>query len=153
MAEKTVSNHHDSCGQFEQKPTELIIVRSLPETLSKQSLPNFVGICKSTVGAQGIAMYLTIIPPGGIAEPHYHPEHETAIYLLLGQVEVRYGEGLKQSQVCEAGDFIFTPPGVPHQPINLSTTEPVYVLAARNDPDEEEKVVPYDPMLLKSVSE
>ncbi len=145
MAEKTVSNHHDFYKQFEQKPTELIIVRPNPETLSKQPLPNFVGICKSTVGAKGIAMYLAIIPPGGIAEPHYHPEHETAIYLLKGRVEVCYGEGLKQSQVCEAGDFIFTPPGVPHQPRNLSATEPVHVLVARNDPDEEEKVVPCDP--------
>lgn len=57
-----------------------------------------------------IAMYLTIIPSGGITEPHFHPEHETAIYLLKGRIEIRYGEGLKQGQVCEAGDFIFTPP-------------------------------------------
>jgi uncharacterized RmlC-like cupin family protein len=49
--------------------------------------------------------------------------------------------------VCETGDFIFTPPGVPHQPQNLSATEPVYVLAARNDPDQQEKVVPYNPTL------
>jgi uncharacterized RmlC-like cupin family protein len=141
MIEKTVSNHPDFCGQ---KPTELIIVRPDPETLSSQKLSHFVGICASTTGASAIAMYLTIIPPGGIAEPHYHPFHETAIYLLKGRVEIFYGEGLKQCRVCEAGDFIFTPPGVPHQPRNLSATEPVYVLAARNDPDEQEKSVPYN---------
>lgn len=33
-------------------------------------------------------------------------------------------------------------------PRNLSTTEPVYVLAARNDPDKKEKLVPYDPTLI-----
>ncbi len=142
MIEKTVSNHPDFCGQ---KPTELIIVRPDAETLSSQKLPHFVGICASTTGASAIAMYLTIIPPGGIAEPHYHPFHETAIYLLKGRVSILYGEGLKQCRVCEAGDFIFTPPGVPHQPRNLSATEPVYVLAARNDPDQQEKSVPYDP--------
>ncbi|RUT08882.1 cupin [Dulcicalothrix desertica PCC 7102] len=146
MIEKTVSDH-DSYGQLDQKPTELIIVRPDAETLNSQSLPGFVGICASTTGALRIAMYLTIIPPGGIAEPHFHPEHETAIYLLKGQVEICYGQGLKQCQVCETGDFIFTPPGVPHQPRNLSATEPVYVLAARNDPDQKEKVVPYDPTL------
>lgn len=147
MTENTVSNHPDCCGQFDQKPTELIIVRPDAATLTRQHLPHFIGISASTTGAKGIAMYLTIIPPGGIAEPHIHPEHETAIYLLKGRVELRYGQGLKQSQVCEAGDFIFTPPGVPHQPQNLSATEPVYVLAARNDPDEQEKVVPYNPTL------
>jgi uncharacterized RmlC-like cupin family protein len=148
MIEKTVSNHSDFCGQLDGKPTELIIVRPDPETLSSQNLPHFVGICASTTGAKAIAMYLTIIPPGGIAEPHYHAEHETAIYLLKGRVEILYGEGLKQCRVCEAGDFIFTPPGVPHQPRNLSATEPVYVLAARNDPDQQEKFVPYDPTSL-----
>lgn len=144
MTEKIVSNHPDSYGQFAQKPSELIIVCPDPETLSKPHLTNFVGIC-ATTGAKGIAMYLTIIPPGGIAEPHYHPEHETAIYLLKGRIEICYGEGLKQCRVCEAGDFIFTPPGVPHQPRNLSATEPVHALIARNDSDQQEKVVPYDP--------
>ncbi|BDA76240.1 Cupin 2 conserved barrel domain protein (plasmid) [Calothrix sp. PCC 7716] len=147
MIEKTVSNNVEACGQFAQKQTELIIVRPDAETLLKQHLPDFVGICANTTGATGIAMYLTIIPPGGIAEPHFHALHETAIYLLKGQVEILYGQGLKQRQVCEAGDFIFTPPGVPHQPRNLSATEPVIVLAARNDPDQQEKVVPYNPTL------
>ncbi|OKH50496.1 cupin [Calothrix sp. HK-06] len=147
MIEKIVSNH-DSCGQLNQKPKELIIIRPDAETLNSQSLPDFVGICANTTGATGIAMYLAIIPPGGIAEPHYHPEHETAIYVLKGRVEILYGQGLKQCQVCQTGDFIFTPPGVAHQPRNLSATEPVYVLAARNDPDQKEKVVPYDPTLI-----
>jgi len=38
------------------------------------------------------------------------------------EVETRYGEGLKKSVVNEAGDFIFIPPDVPHQPVNLSAT-------------------------------
>jgi hypothetical protein len=59
----------------DQKSKELIIVRPDAETLNNQSLPGFIGICASTTGAKGIAMYLAIIPPGGIAEPHYHPEH------------------------------------------------------------------------------
>ncbi|BAZ40734.1 cupin 2 conserved barrel domain protein [Calothrix sp. NIES-4101] len=142
-----VSNHSDSYEHFAQTPTELIIVRPDTDTLLRQNLPHFVGISANTTGARGIAMYLTIIPPGGIAKPHLHPEHETGIYLLKGQVEIRYGQELKQCQFCEAGDFIFTPPGVPHQPRNLSATEPVYLLAARNDSDEEEKIVPYNPTL------
>ncbi|NJM23013.1 MAG: cupin domain-containing protein [Richelia sp. SM1_7_0] len=147
MTEKTVSKHLDTYGEFEQKPTEIIIVRPDAETLSKQHLQSFVGICASTTCAKGIAMYLIIIPPGGVAKPHFHALHETAIYLLKGRVEILYGQELEQSQVCEAGDFIFTPPGVVHQPRNLSATEPVYIIAARNDPDQEEKLVPYEPTL------
>jgi uncharacterized RmlC-like cupin family protein len=147
MIGNTSSHPPDTCEPFDRKPTEITIVRPDAATLAHQQLPNSVGISASTTGAKGISMKLVIIPPGGTAEPHFHPEHETAIYLLKGRVEVCYGQGLKQCRVCEAGDFIFTPPGVPHQPRNLSATEPVYVLAARNDPNEQEKSVPYNPTL------
>jgi len=147
MIENTSANPPDTRKPIERKPTEIAIVRPDPATLAGERLSHFVGISASTTGAKGISMNLAIIPPGGIAEPHFHPEHETAIYLLKGRVEVCYGQGLQHCRVCEAGDFIFTPPGVPHQPRNLSATEPVYVLAARNDPNEQEKVVLYDPTL------
>lgn len=125
--------------------SEVVIVRSDRAMLNQQSSPDFVGISERTAGAKGLSMCLVIIPPGATAPPHFHPEHETAIYLLKGRVELLYGQGLKQRQICEAGDFVFTPPGVPHQPRNLSATEPVYVLAARNDSNEQEKSVPYEP--------
>ena len=89
-------------------------------------------------------MNLVIIPPGGAAEPHLHRNYETAIYLLKGRVETRYGPGLRQSVINEAGDFIFIPANVPHQPINLSDTEPAQAIVARNDPNEQESVEPYD---------
>lgn len=147
MIKHTSANSADPCEPFEQKSTEITVVRPDPQTLSYRQLPDFVGLSANTAGAKEISMQLVIIPPGGIAQPHLHPEHETALYLLKGRVEVRYGQGLKQCKVCEAGDFVFTPPGVPHQPRNLSATEPVYVVTARNDPDEQEKIVPYDPTL------
>jgi len=37
------------------------------------------------------------------------------------------------------------PPGVPHQPINLSDTEPAMASVSRNIASEQEPVVPYDP--------
>lgn len=127
-----------------QSSTELIVIHPDPQLLTTQRLPHFVGISANTAGAKGLSMNLVIIPPGGTAEPHFHPQHETIVYLLKGRVEVRYGEGLQHCQICEAGDFVFTPPGVPHQPRNLSDTEPVYVLAARNDPNEQEEAIPYN---------
>ena len=120
------------------------VVRPPAETMSKQRLPYFVGISGETAGATGLSMNMVVIPPGGAAEPHLHKGYETAIYLLQGRVETRYGDGLLQRVVSEQGDFIFIAPDVPHQPVNLSATEPAIAIVARNDPNEQESVVPYD---------
>jgi uncharacterized RmlC-like cupin family protein len=90
-------------------------------------------------------MHLVVVPPGAAAEPHFHDGYETAIYQLEGRVETRFGEGLEQSVVTEAGDFLFVPPGVPHQAVNLSRIEPAVAIVARNDANEQERVVPYQP--------
>ena len=129
-------------------PATIITVRPSVETTTRQHLPYFVGISGATAGAKGLSMSLVIVPPGGAAEPHLHQGFETAIYVLKGRVETRYGPGLKQSVVNEAGDFIFIPPDIPHQPVNLSATEPAHAIIARNDPNEQENVVPYDPASL-----
>jgi uncharacterized RmlC-like cupin family protein len=121
------------------------VVKSPAEILSRQKLPNFVGISGKTAGARGLSMNLVIIPPGGRAEPHYHKGFESAVYVLEGRVETRYGEGLSQSVVTEAGDFLFIPPDVPHQPVNLSDTEVARAIVVRNDPDEQEHVILYRP--------
>ncbi len=124
---------------------EIITMRPSGETMTRQHLPYFIGISGATAGTKGLSMSLVIVPPGGAAEPHLHRGYETAIYVLSGRVETRYGPGLKQSVVNEAGDFIFIPPDLPHQAINLSATEPARAIIARNDPNEQENVVPYDP--------
>lgn len=122
-----------------------IVVVSAPEQIvSKQRLPQFVGISGDTAGATGLSMNLVVIPPGAAAEPHTHSGYESAVYVLEGRVETRYGEGLRHSVVNEAGDFLFIPPNVPHQPRNLSDTEPARAIVARNDPNEQEHVIPYD---------
>ena len=128
-----------------ESPTEIISVRPSTASPTRQGLPYFFGISETTAGSKGLSMHLVVIPPGGAAKPHLHLGFETAIYVLEGHVETRYGQGLKKSVFNEAGDFLFIPPGIPHQPINLSATEPARAIIARNDPNEQENVVPYDP--------
>jgi uncharacterized RmlC-like cupin family protein len=123
----------------------VVVVRPPAETISKQKLPYFVGISEATAGSQVLSLNLVVIPPGGAAEPHIHRGYETAIYLLKGRVDTRYGPGLRSSTICEEGDFIFIKADVPHQPVNLSIDEPAMAIVARNDPNEQESVVPYDP--------
>ena len=122
---------------------DIVTVRATEATQSKQALTIFTGISANTAGANGLSLLKVIIPPGGSAEAHVHKGYESAVYLLQGRVETRYGEGLKKSVVKVAGDFIFIPPDVPHQPFNLSDTEPAISIVARNDPNEQEHVVLY----------
>ncbi len=113
------------------------------EVMTKQRLPYFVGISGETAGAHGLSMHLVVIPPGARAEPHLHVGYETGIYVLAGRVLTRWGASLENEVVSEAGDFLFVPPGVPHEAINLSSTEPARAVVARNDPAEQDKVEPY----------
>ena len=125
-------------------PAAIVRVRPTQEVTSAQGLPNLPGISCAT-GATGLSMKLVVVPPGGAAVPHIHQGFETAIYCLSGRIETRYGPGLRQAIVSEPGDFLFIPAGVPHQPINLSATQPARAIVARNDPAEHESVVLYDP--------
>lgn len=123
----------------------VVAVRPKAEIATVQRLPYFIGLSAATAGARGLSMHLVVVPPGGHGEPHVHVGYETGLYVLEGRVETRYGPGLTESVVSEPGDFLFIPPGVPHQPFNLSATEPARAVVARNDANEAERVVPYDP--------
>jgi uncharacterized RmlC-like cupin family protein len=90
-------------------------------------------------------MHLVVIPPGARAEPHVHLGYETGIYVLEGTVATRWGPELEHEVISQAGDFVFVPPGVPHEAINLSATEPARAVVARNHPAEQDLVEPYVP--------
>src|SRR5512143_4348618 len=113
------------------------------EVMTRQRLPYFVGISAQTVNASGRSMHLVGIPPGARAEPHVHVGYETGIYVLEGTVCTRWGPRLEHEVVSRPGEFLFVPPGIPHEAINLSATEPARAVVARNDPAEHDKVEPY----------
>ncbi|WP_322992759.1 cupin domain-containing protein [Limnohabitans sp.] len=88
-------------------------------------------------------MHLVVIPPSAKAEPHVHLGYETGIYVLEGMVRTRWGENLEHEVISTAGQFLFIPAGVPHDATNLSASEPARAVVARNDPAEQDRVVPY----------
>lgn len=120
---------------------DVVTVRVPEPSTSKQALPIFPGISAKNAGAKNLSLLRVVIPPGGAAEAHVHKGYESAIYLLKGTVETRFGEKLEKSVVNVAGDFIYIPADVPHQPTNLSKTEPAIAIVARNDGDEQEHVI------------
>ena len=118
-------------------------VRPDREVMTRQRLPYFIGISGQTVDATGLSMHMIVVPPGGRSEPHIHVGYETGIYVLEGTVCTRWGPTLEHEVVSQPGDFLFVPPGVPHEAINLSATEPARAIVARNDPAEQDKVLPF----------
>ncbi len=101
------------------------------------------GLSGKNVNAHKLSMNVATIPPGGVAAAHIHVDFEVMLYILSGNVRHLYGEGLKESVDNQAGDFIFIEPGVPHEVLNLSRTEPVVAVVARSDPSEWENIIPY----------
>jgi uncharacterized RmlC-like cupin family protein len=118
-------------------------VRPDRAVLTRQLLPYFIGISGQTVGASGLSMHLVVIPPGARAEPHVHVGYETGIYVLEGTVLTRWGVNLENETVSQSGDFLFIPPDVPHEAINLSSVASARAVVARNDPAEQDRVEPY----------
>lgn len=123
--------------------SEIVTVRPKTAKSSKQNLPRFEGISGKLAGSRAISMQRILIPPGGQAKAHVHKGYETAVYIIQGAVETRYGVGLKKSILNQAGHFLYIPPDLPHQPRNISDTEPAIAIVARTDPNEQESVVPY----------
>ena len=116
------------------------LVRSADTYEGRQGLTYSVGVNRENVGAEHLCMHLLRIPPGGRAKAHKHAAHETAIYLVSGEVEVLHGDGLRERLTMHAGDFLYIPAGVPHLPINSGSTEALGILS-RTDPFEQESVV------------
>jgi uncharacterized RmlC-like cupin family protein len=93
-----------------------------------------IGVSADTTGSDGIYAAIVSTGPGAQSTVHHHRECETAIYILEGQARFRYGEGLSKSVEASAGDFVYIPAHAIHTEDNLSDTEPLRVLIARNCP-------------------
>jgi len=94
------------------------------------------GVSLGLVGARHIYMGISTVPPGHRSSPHWHVNCESALYVVRGHGRFVVGEGLKEAHDIGPGDFIYIPPGAIHQPVNLSTTEPLEFVVARNTPEE-----------------
>jgi uncharacterized RmlC-like cupin family protein len=119
---------------------ECKIIRHREAFEGKQGLTYFTGVSAETAQSKALCMHLLEMPPGAEAKPHFHEAHETAIFMLEGTVEFRHGNALEHTDRVEAGDFVYIPAGIPHQPYN-PTDKPARAVIARTDPNEQESVV------------
>jgi uncharacterized RmlC-like cupin family protein len=116
------------------------VVRAGEKYQGIQALSYTPGISAESVGARAINLQIVTFPPNSRAKAHLHAAHETAAYVIRGEIELHYGDQLEHHKVVRAGDFLYIPAGIPHLPFNTSQTESVAVLA-RTDPNDQESVV------------
>jgi uncharacterized RmlC-like cupin family protein len=119
---------------------ELVFIKPERPREAEFEAPSFPGVSDRTCGARSISMKLLVLPPGASTPPHRHVGYESAVYLVSGEVEVRWGDGLSAVTPFEPGTFCFLPPGVPHVVANLSATDEAKAIVARDDPSEDERV-------------
>jgi uncharacterized RmlC-like cupin family protein len=124
-----------------ERPRTCVTLRAGKSFVGKQGFDYTPAISAETVGASAIHMQLLTVPPGVRAHAHKHEAHETAIYVLSGEVGMHYGQRLENHMVSRAGDFVYIPANMPHLPYNMSQTDPATALVTRTDPNEQESVV------------
>jgi uncharacterized RmlC-like cupin family protein len=124
-----------------ERPATCVCLRAGEPFVGKQGFTYAAAISAETAAASAIHMQLLTVPPGARAHAHKHEAHETAIYVLSGEVGMYYGDKLKNHMVTRAGDFVYIPANTPHLPYNMSQTEPATAVISRTDPNEQESVV------------
>ena len=100
------------------------------------------GLSAKNVGAKNLSINVATVPPGAIAYAHIHDGFEVMLFIVRGKVKHTFGEGLSQSVINEAGDFIYIKPGVPHEVFNIGD-EPLIAFVARSTADEWDRIIDY----------
>ncbi len=119
---------------------ECRVIRPQKSFRGKQDLDYQDAISAESVGAKGICMHFLTLPPGARGKAHLHEGHETAIYVLTGEVGTWWGQRLEKHFIAKAGDYVYIPANMPHFPYNISQTETATAVIARTDPHEQESV-------------
>ena len=121
--------------------TEQCVLVHAGEALpGRTGLTYAAGISATTAGAKGLCLQLASLPPGARSRAHRHDEHESAAYLIEGEMVMWFGDRLEQKIVARPGDFVYIPSGVAHLVMNASDRVPALAVLARTDPDEQEVV-------------
>jgi uncharacterized RmlC-like cupin family protein len=122
-------------------------VKLVKATVQERDVPRGVvggaEISQATTGAHNIYMGIFRVPAGSRGRPHYHDACESALFMLAGSIEIRWGDQLEQSLVVDPGDMLYVPPRETHTVRNLSDSDPAEYVVARDSPTEDSVEVPW----------
>src|ERR687892_2876700 len=119
------------------------VVKPGPDHFVPRGVVGGAEVSQATTGAANIYMGVFRVPAGAQSRPHYHDHCESALYMLSGSIEIRWGDRLEQRLTVEPGDMLYVPPRQTHVVVNLSQTEPAEYVVARDSPTEDSVEVPW----------
>ena len=102
-----------------------------PQTAQTPGMERLTAIDEDT-GSKNLWAGVVTLEPGARSGAHHHGECESVIYVLSGRIRLRFGEKLEETAEAGPGDFIFVPPNVVHQEINLSDSEGIDSIVVRD---------------------
>lgn len=85
-------------------------------------------------------MTVVTLPPGARAKTHLHRGIETAVYVLEGEAEMHFGDGLRELVRARAGEYVYIPADMPHLVMNRSGS-PCRALVAHTAADDQAGIV------------
>ena len=100
-------------------------------------------ISQATAGATNLYMGVFRVPAGAQSRAHYHEACESAVYMLSGHLEVKWGDRLEQTVKIGPGDMVYVPPRETHLLQNLSDAVAAEYVVARDSPTEDSVEVPW----------
>lgn len=122
-----------------------LVVRAGTKYRSEQGSDYEPGISAETVGSKVLFLGIVTLPAGARTRAHVHERHDTALYLLSGEIELWTGDQLQYREVVRPGDYIYIPANVLHVAVNREE-KPAVCIGTRNEPTAQESVVLYPEM-------
>lgn len=119
------------------------VVKPGPDHDTTRGVIGGAEISHATVGASHIFMGVFRVPAGSVSRPHYHANCESSLYMLRGEMRIRFGEHLEREITIVPGDLLYVPPHETHVLENLSETEVAEYVVARDAPTEDSVEVPW----------
>jgi uncharacterized RmlC-like cupin family protein len=121
------------------------VVRAGAKYRSEQGSDYEPGVSAETVNSKVLFLGVVTLPPGARTRAHVHERHETALYLLDGELELWTGDQLQHREIVRPGDYMFIPENVLHVAVNRGEKDAVCI-GTRNEPTAQESVVLYPQM-------
>ena len=118
-----------------------MVVKGAAEHRVEQGSDYQPGVSAETTGSTVIWLGRMALPPGGRTKAHVHEHHETALYMMSGDVlELWTGDELEHCDQVRPGDYIYIPANVLHVAVNRGATPAVF-MGARNEATAQESLV------------
>ena len=102
-------------------PNKCVVIRAGVTYTGKQGPQYTPGVTAQDVGSRNLWFGRVLIPPGGRTRAHRHDAHESAAYVLKGDLAMFHGPELRERDSAGPGDFVFIPAGVPHVVVDIDS--------------------------------